>query len=81
LGGGELNRLVELKTPEDYANKLELGPRKGGVAAVVDELPYIESFLSNNCKFQIVGPEFTKSGWGFVSTNILVLLINLFMPL
>ncbi|KAJ4809137.1 Glutamate receptor [Rhynchospora pubera] len=59
------SRLVQLDTPEDYARMLDLGPKKGGVAAVVDELPYIESFLSNNCKFQIVGPEFTKSGWGF----------------
>ncbi|KAJ1691644.1 hypothetical protein LUZ63_015799 [Rhynchospora breviuscula] len=59
------SRLVQLDTPEDYARMLDLGPKKGGVVAVVDELPYIESFLSNNCKFQIVGQEFTKSGWGF----------------
>ncbi|KAJ3674903.1 hypothetical protein LUZ60_005519 [Juncus effusus] len=59
------SRLVELKTPEEYAKMLDLGPKNGGVGAVVDEMPYIELFLSNNCKFQIVGQEFTKSGWGF----------------
>ncbi|RWR90558.1 Ionotropic glutamate receptor [Cinnamomum micranthum f. kanehirae] len=57
------SRLVALGTPEEYASALE----NGTVAAVVDELPYIQLFLSSNCKFKIVGQEFTKSGWGFVS--------------
>lgn len=61
------SRLKPLKGPEDYDNALELGPKGGGVAAVVDELPYVELFLSNYCKFKTVGQEFTKSGWGFVS--------------
>lgn len=55
------SRLVTLNTPEEYANALVLGR----VAAVVDELPYIELFLSSNCNFRTVGQEFTKSGWGF----------------
>ncbi|XAR61523.1 hypothetical protein NMG60_11015973 [Bertholletia excelsa] len=60
------SRLVELGSPEEYARALQLGPKKkGGVAAVVDELPYVEIFLSVQCKFRIVGQEFTKSGWGF----------------
>ena len=57
------SRLVALGSPEEYASALE----NGTVAAVVDELPYIQLFLSSNCKFKIVGQEFTKSGWGFVS--------------
>lgn len=65
------SRLVSLNNPEAYARALELGPKNGGVAAIVDELPYIELFLSNNCKYTTVGQEFTKSGWGFVSINIL----------
>ncbi|KAI8011657.1 Glutamate receptor 3.4 [Camellia lanceoleosa] len=37
------------------------------LAAIVDELPYIELLLYKiNCKFRTVGQEFTKSGWGFV---------------
>lgn len=61
------SRLVPLGSPEKYATALQRGPAKGGVAAVVDERPYVELFLSNQCKFRIVGQEFTKSGWGFVS--------------
>ncbi|KAE8656486.1 hypothetical protein F3Y22_tig00117000pilonHSYRG00172 [Hibiscus syriacus] len=44
----------------------ERGPGNGGVAAAVDERPYVELFLSSQCKFRIVGQEFTKSGWGFI---------------
>ncbi|XP_058090580.1 glutamate receptor 3.3 [Magnolia sinica] len=59
------SRLVSLGTPEEYAAALQRGPKHGGVAAVVDELPYIELFLSTNCKFRIAGQLFTKGGWGF----------------
>ncbi|KAF8391513.1 hypothetical protein HHK36_023818 [Tetracentron sinense] len=60
------SRLVNLKNQEDYVTALQRGPKNGGVAAIVDELPYVEVFLSNSkCQFKIVGQEFTKSGWGF----------------
>lgn len=66
------SRLVPLKTPEDYAQALKDGPhKKGGVAAVVDERAYVELFLSTRCEFSIIGQEFTKAGWGFVSLYIL----------
>ncbi|KAL2928391.1 Glutamate receptor 3.2 [Bienertia sinuspersici] len=55
------SRLKSLNSPEEYASAL----RSGRVAAVVDEQPYIDLFLSNNCRFAISGQEFTKSGWGF----------------
>ncbi|GMH02900.1 hypothetical protein Nepgr_004739 [Nepenthes gracilis] len=55
------SRLVALNSPEDYASAL----LQGRVAAVVDERPYIELFLSKHCRFRIVGQEFTRSGWGF----------------
>ncbi|XP_020240558.1 glutamate receptor 3.2 isoform X2 [Cajanus cajan] len=55
------HRLYSLGSPEEYADALE----KGTVAAVVDERPYVELFLSNHCKFSIRGQDFTKSGWGF----------------
>lgn len=64
-------RLVPLNLPEDYEKALKNGPNNGGVAAVVDERPYIELFLSTRCQFSIVGSEFTKNGWGFVSKNII----------
>lgn len=64
------SRLVALDTPKDYIRALELGPNNGGVAAVVDERPYIELFLSTQCKFVIVGSEFSRNGWGFVSSSM-----------
>ena len=66
------SRLVALGSPEEYAKALQLGPGKGGVAAIVDERPYVELFLAGQCTFRIVGREFTKSGWGFVSTCFLI---------
>lgn len=64
------SRLVTLKNQEEYGTALRLGPKGGGVAAIVDELPYIEVFLSSTkCQYRTVGQEFTKSGWGFVSTT------------
>lgn len=59
------SRLVALGSPEEYADALA----RGRVAAVVDERPYVDLFLSKYCKFQTVGQEFTKSGWGFVSIS------------
>ncbi|XP_042507611.1 glutamate receptor 3.2-like [Macadamia integrifolia] len=55
------SRLIALGSPEAYATALE----RGTVAAIVDERPYIDVFLSSYCKFSVVGQEFTKSGWGF----------------
>lgn len=64
------SRIVTLKNMQDYIDSLQRGPTNGGVAAVVDELPYIEILMSStNCKFKTVGQEFTKSGWGFVSIS------------
>lgn len=62
------SRLVPLNLPEDYVKALNAGPNKnGGVSAVVDERAYIELFLSTRCEFSIIGQEFTRNGWGFVS--------------
>lgn len=58
-------RLVPLGSPEAYADALQRGPKNGGVAAVVDELTYIELFLQKTSGFGIVGQPFTRSGWGF----------------
>lgn len=64
------SRLVPLNMPEDYAEALKKGPGGGGVAAVVDERAYVDLFLSTRCEFSIVGSEFTKAGWGFVSFSL-----------
>lgn len=62
------SRLISLGSPEDYKRALRQGPRNGGVAAIVDELPYVQLFLSNQTDFGIIGQPFTRSGWGFVSS-------------
>eukprot|EP00250_Pteridium_aquilinum_P022455 c25385_g1_i11 orf=150-2783(+) len=60
------NRLKDLDSLDSYKNALDLGPDRGGVAAIVDELPYVQIFLASNCKdYAIAGQVFTKSGWGF----------------
>lgn len=71
------SRLVALGSPVEYADALE----KGRVAAVVDERPYVELFLSNHCKFSIVGQQFTRSGWGFVSLSTWKLIVILHIDL
>ncbi|KAM0053162.1 putative ionotropic glutamate receptor [Helianthus debilis subsp. tardiflorus] len=60
------SRLMALGSPQEYAKKL----RAGIVAAIVDERPYIDLLLADNCGFQVVGEEFTKSSWGFVSISL-----------
>ncbi|RLN11246.1 glutamate receptor 3.5-like [Panicum miliaceum] len=59
------SRLVALNTIQEYADALNRGPKYGGVAAIVDEKPYIDIFLSYYCNFRIVGQQFTREGWGF----------------
>lgn len=59
------SRLVELHDPDDYEKALRLGPKGGGVAAIIDELPYLELFLSKTKEFGMIGQTFTRSGWGF----------------
>lgn len=71
------NRLVALNSPEEYEKALKVGPSAGGVAAVIDERAYMELFLSSRCGYSIVGQEFTKMGWGFVSIYHILSLISL----
>ncbi|KAL2539076.1 Glutamate receptor 2.7 [Abeliophyllum distichum] len=53
-------------TFEEYDEALSKGSRNGGVAAIVDELPYIRSFLAKNCgKYTMVGPTYKTAGFGF----------------
>lgn len=59
------SRLIPLDSVQNYTRALSLGPNRGGVAAIVDEFPYIELFLSQQCGFTAVGGQFSKNGWGF----------------
>ena len=62
------SRLRALGSPQEYADALKIGPKEGGVMAIVDERPYVELFLSTYCKIAVAGTDFTSRGWGFVST-------------
>jgi len=66
------SRLVPLNSPSEYEKALKDGPTNGGVAAIVDERAYVEIFLETRCEFGIIGQEFTKMGWGFVSIYIFI---------
>lgn len=59
------SRLISLGSPEEYALALQKGPSGGGVAAIVDELPYVELFLSKETDYGIIGQPFARSSWGF----------------
>ncbi|KAI5068316.1 hypothetical protein GOP47_0016661 [Adiantum capillus-veneris] len=66
--GVKSSRLKSLDSAEKYAEALRLGPKMGGVAAIVDEQPYVESFLSTECDFTIAGDQIAFfGGFGFVS--------------
>jgi len=66
-----ISRLVPLNSPSEYEKALKDGPTNGGVAAIIDERTYMEIFLATRrCEFGIVGQEFTKMEWGFVSIYI-----------
>ncbi|CAH9076979.1 unnamed protein product [Cuscuta europaea] len=51
---------------EEYHEALTKGSQNGGVAAIVDELPYMRLFLSKYCgKYTMVGPTYKTAGFGF----------------
>ncbi|PIN07945.1 Glutamate-gated kainate-type ion channel receptor subunit GluR5 [Handroanthus impetiginosus] len=53
-------------TFEEYDEALSKGSKNGGVAAIVDELPYIRLFLAKYChKYTIIGPTYKTGGFGF----------------
>ncbi|KAF5956877.1 hypothetical protein HYC85_004102 [Camellia sinensis] len=67
------SKIKTLKNQEEHVDALHKGPKVGGVAAIVDELPYIELLLYKiNCKFRTVLQEFTKSRWGFRDSPVVM---------
>lgn len=66
--GFDETKLVPLKTIQDYQDALSKGNKNGGVAAILDEVPYLKLFLGKNCsKYTMVGPTYKTDGFGFVS--------------
>ena len=54
---------------EAYAHALTEGSKKGGVSAIIDEIPYIKLFLAQyGDQYTMIEPEYlTTNGFGFVS--------------
>lgn len=54
---------------EEYADALRKGSKKGGVSAIVDEIPDLTSFLSYpryKNDFRVVGSIYKTPGFGFI---------------
>ncbi|KQK19198.1 glutamate receptor 2.8 isoform X2 [Brachypodium distachyon] len=61
-------RLKNYTNKEEYADALRKGSKNGGVSAIVDEIPYLTSFLSDpryNNDFRMVGCIYRTPGFGF----------------
>lgn len=64
------SKLKICNTSIDYDDALSKGSRNGGVAAIVDELPYLRLFLAKYCnKYAMVGPTYQTAGFGFVTPS------------
>ncbi|KAJ0968870.1 hypothetical protein J5N97_021747 [Dioscorea zingiberensis] len=63
--GIQKSRIKVLADAVEYTRALELGPHNGGVAAIIDERPYLEFFLKAHCQFSTIGSELTNTAWGF----------------
>ena len=65
------SKLKNYSTFEEYDEALSRGSRNGGVAAIIDELPYIRLFLAKYCtKYTMIGPIHKTAGFGFVSPSL-----------
>ncbi|KAJ4952014.1 hypothetical protein NE237_028846 [Protea cynaroides] len=61
------SKLRNYSTLEKYDQALSRGGQNGGVAAIVDEIPYIRLFLAKYCsKYTMIGPIYRTAGFGFV---------------
>ncbi|KAJ7525756.1 hypothetical protein O6H91_17G064700 [Diphasiastrum complanatum] len=60
LGTAE-SRLRDFSSPQEYYEAM----KRGSIGAVVDELSYVQLFLSQHSDYTIAGPEIMEVGWGF----------------
>ncbi|VAI83699.1 unnamed protein product [Triticum turgidum subsp. durum] len=62
------SRLRNYTTKEEYAAALRMGSKNGGVSAIIDEIPYLTSFLSDRRyenDFRMLGSIYRTPGFGF----------------
>ncbi|KAJ0744949.1 putative periplasmic binding protein-like I [Helianthus annuus] len=67
--GFDDTKLKNYSTFEEYDRALQQGSQKGGVSAIMDELPYIRLFLATYCnKYTMTSFTHKSAGFGFVSS-------------
>ncbi|XP_042493256.1 glutamate receptor 2.1-like [Macadamia integrifolia] len=60
------SKLKGYGSPEEYHSALSNGSDNGGVAAIFDEIPYIQVFLNMYCnQYTTVGRVYSSEGFGF----------------
>ncbi|KAI4966710.1 hypothetical protein ZWY2020_037039 [Hordeum vulgare] len=68
--GFDRRKIKAYSNPDDFHDALYKGSKNGGIAAVIDEVPYIKIFLSKHCKgYTMVGPIYKSEGFGFAFPN------------
>jgi ionotropic glutamate receptor len=71
--GFEVSKIKPYESPEDFHDELSRGSKNGGVAALVDEIPYLKLFLAEHCKgYTTVGPIYKNAGFGYVSLAMFI---------
>ena len=61
-------RKIRSYRTDQYAEALMKGSWNGGVAAIVDEIPYLKLFMSKHCRdHSIISRVYKTGGFGFVS--------------
>ncbi|GAB2230330.1 hypothetical protein Drorol1_Dr00014592 [Drosera rotundifolia] len=64
--GFKETKLRTYSDPEQLDELLRCGSAHGGIAAVLDEIPYMNLFLSKYCSYTMVQPTYKTGGFGFV---------------
>ncbi|KAL0435216.1 UNVERIFIED_CONTAM: Glutamate receptor 2.8 [Sesamum radiatum] len=60
------NRLKTYQSPEEYDAALRIGSKRGGVRAIIDEVPYIKVFLARYPHdYTMIESSLTTGGFGF----------------
>lgn len=71
--GFEVSKIKPYESPEEFHDELSRGCKNGGVAALVDEIPYLKLFLAEHCKgYTMVGPIYKNAGFGYVSLAMFI---------
>ena len=63
------SQLISYRSPEELHDLFVKGSANDGIAAALDEIPYLKLFLAKYCgKYTTVEPTFKTDGFGFVSS-------------